>query len=101
MCIYIYKHIYTYMHIYIMYRERERYTTYVYIYIYVCVYIYIYISLELKSLECSIETPESYISRWSLEVLTTRLRCFRSKSRPWNRKYENRKYGDDRNVDSS
>ena len=32
-------------------------------------------------------------SRRSPEMLTTVLRCFRSKSRPWNRKCENRKYG--------
>ena len=30
--------------------------------------------------------------RWSLEVLTTMLRCLRSKSRPWNIKYESLKY---------
>ena len=39
--------------------------------------------------EMSIESlDKSANGRWSLEVSTTVLRCFRSKSRPWNLKYE-------------
>ena len=86
MCVYIYIYIYTCICIYAC----------------VCIYIYIYIHIHtrisylifiLKIPENSIESlDESSISRLSLEVLTTILGCFRSKSRPWNLRYEHPMY---------
>ena len=38
---------------------------------------------------------ESWMSRWSLEVLTTISRCVRFKSRPWMFKYAHTKYRND------
>ena len=44
--------------------------------------------------ENSIESlDESWISRWSLEVLNTSLSCFCSKSRLWSLRYDNIEYG--------
>ena len=95
------------MYIYIYTHTHLSLSLSMYIYIYIYIYIYVYIVVAsstgvfpLKILELSIESlDKQWFCRWSLEVLTAILRCFRSKSRPWNLKYKSIQYENYHNGD--